>query len=336
MLCVKSHFPSCLEAQVLEGCSEVPQNLLFSRPDKPSSQSAFIEVLQPTEHSPGSPLESLQQPYIFLVLRTQAWMQYPPPKKKQILKWSASEKRTGYFSCKTFLAELTFWELFINRFGFSQMCWLAEIIGCTVYANTFQAVELLTKDCLCLFLPVPVVCNSLFVLGEWLPKSWSFGAALSLADFQVPPGPDPKPSEFTRKKSHWYRVATDQLRMAVQPLLLWVLTKNAAAASRNHKSWLKMDSLIVSLFFFLCGVFADNGEMVHVFLLGVQAHTNRQSLQQQDRGILTHKATAEPKAQRQLKLLNYWDLMQLCISTENDWKPLLKVPLSGEAWMRYY
>ena len=82
------------------------------------------------------------------------------------------------------------------------MCWLAEIIGCTVYANTFQAVELLTKYCLCLFLPVPVVCNSLFVLGEWLPKSWSFGAALSLADFQVPPGPDPKPSEFTRKKSH--------------------------------------------------------------------------------------------------------------------------------------
>lgn len=37
-------------------------------------------------------------------------------------------------------------------------------------------------------------------------KSRSFGAALSLADSQVPPGPDPKPSAFTRKKSHWYWV----------------------------------------------------------------------------------------------------------------------------------
>lgn len=79
-----------------------------------------------------------------------------------------------------------------------------------------------------------------------------------------------------------------------------------------------MASLITSLFFFLCSVFAENGEMVHVFLLGVQAHMSKQGLQQQDRGILTHKATAESKAERQLKSPNFWDLMQLCISTEND------------------
>lgn len=59
--------------------------------------------------------------------------------------------------------------------------------------------ELLTTDYSCLLLPVSAVCNLLFVLGEWLSKSWGFGAALSLNASSVPPGPDPKPTEFTRK-----------------------------------------------------------------------------------------------------------------------------------------
>lgn len=42
---------------------------------------------------------------------------------KIISKWSVSKKGQGLF-----LAELTFWKLAINRLGFSQMCWLAEII----------------------------------------------------------------------------------------------------------------------------------------------------------------------------------------------------------------
>lgn len=59
--------------------------------------------------------------------------------------------------------------------------------------------DLLTTDYSCLLLPVSAVCNLLFVLGEWLSKSRGFRAALSLNASSVPPGPDPKPSEFTRK-----------------------------------------------------------------------------------------------------------------------------------------
>lgn len=59
--------------------------------------------------------------------------------------------------------------------------------------------ELLTTGYSCLLLPVSAVCNLLFVLGEWLSKSRGFRAALSLNASSVPPGPDPKPTEFTGK-----------------------------------------------------------------------------------------------------------------------------------------
>lgn len=59
--------------------------------------------------------------------------------------------------------------------------------------------ELLTTDYSCLLLPVSAICNLPFVLGEWLSKSRGFRAALSLNASSVPPGPDPKPTEFTRK-----------------------------------------------------------------------------------------------------------------------------------------
>lgn len=59
--------------------------------------------------------------------------------------------------------------------------------------------ELLTTDYSCLLLPVSAVCNLLFVLGEWLSKSRVFRAALSLNASSVSPGPDPKPTESTRK-----------------------------------------------------------------------------------------------------------------------------------------
>lgn len=68
-------------------------------------------------------------------------------------------------------------------------CLCQHISGC----------ELLTTDYSCLLLPVSAVCNLLFVPGEWLSKSWGFRAALSLDDSSVPTGPDPKPTEFTRK-----------------------------------------------------------------------------------------------------------------------------------------
>lgn len=70
-------------------------------------------------------------------------------------------------------------------------CLCQHISGC----------ELLTTDYSCLLLPVSAVCNLLFVLGEWLSKSRGFRVALSIDDSSVPTGPDPKPTEFTRKVS---------------------------------------------------------------------------------------------------------------------------------------
>ena len=47
-----------------------PKNLLFSRLKSPSSQSVFIwELLQPSDHFCGPPLDLLQQLDVLLVLR---------------------------------------------------------------------------------------------------------------------------------------------------------------------------------------------------------------------------------------------------------------------------
>ena len=55
-----------------------PHSPLFSKLNKPSSSPAvFIgEVLQPSEHPHGSPLNPLRKLNIFLVLGPQTWMQY--------------------------------------------------------------------------------------------------------------------------------------------------------------------------------------------------------------------------------------------------------------------
>lgn len=57
---------------------------------------------------------------------------------------------------------------------------------------------------------------------------------------------------------------------------------------------------------------------------------SREGSHQQNGSVLALKATAESKALRQLKVPNYEDLMQLRISTGNDLKPSVKMPLSGE------
>lgn len=67
------------------------------------------------------------------------------------------------------------------------LCLSQHISGC----------ELLTPDYSCLLLPVSAVGNLLFVLGEWLSKSWGFRAALPLDDSSEPTGPGPKSTEFT-------------------------------------------------------------------------------------------------------------------------------------------
>lgn len=118
---------------------------------------------------------------------------------EHISKWAVSKKGKVLFLASALLAELAFLKfiheqawIFTNvlvSWNYLMHCLRQHIPDC----------ELLTTDYSCLLLPVSAICNLPFVLGEWLSKSRGFRAALSLNASSVPPGPDPKPTEFTRK-----------------------------------------------------------------------------------------------------------------------------------------
>lgn len=115
------------------------------------------------------------------------------------LKWAVSKKGKAPFLASALLAEFAFLKIvhegawiFTNvlvSWNYLMHCLRQHIPDC----------ELLTTDYSCLLLSVSAVCNLLFVLGEWLSKSKGFRAAFSLNASSVPPGPDPKPTESTRK-----------------------------------------------------------------------------------------------------------------------------------------